>query len=353
MASIHFYRYFLKNNGVVTDFHVEDLVDHIWNNCISRQRTLKMDEHWYSMSAYWRPNDNMDLPYFWIDKSMSDNPWTGNLGTVNRERVSGTLYQPASCLLVPNSHTLIVYQPAGSPSQTQISNYLSSYIQATDDNDKLEMITKTVTTDLTFNQITNAFEIKELQLIVDPETFVVEEVFPAFDQLNSGARGILSGIQAAADAIKESSTSGEVPLFSSKIRKKSRKDPLNFIFIAFLQEAINNNNHGVVSASVTVRAPAADHDETIKLSQNSNLLQPFPANSDITGHDAIFNILNELYNDHHFPGLALDITQLPRLTEIHDEDTEFIIEPDAALSQVEMDLSQAERERLEDEEEQV
>lgn len=59
MASIHFYRFYLKNNDEVTDFNFLRLIDDIWENHNSRQRTIKIDEYWYSMSAYSHPIENV------------------------------------------------------------------------------------------------------------------------------------------------------------------------------------------------------------------------------------------------------------------------------------------------------
>ncbi|CAJ2233926.1 hypothetical protein [Companilactobacillus paralimentarius] len=343
MASIHFYHYFLKYKEEVTDYHFEDLIDHI-NEKKGREKTVKINGHWLSMSAYWRPegvNDDETLRYFWIDKSLTDNPYTGALGTSERSRVNGILYQPASCLLVPASQTLIIYQPSGSPSQNEIADYLFSFIKPTDSNDQMSILIKTISNNLTFQNLNKKFEIKKISLTVNPFKFNVKSSIPNIDEMDDSTKGILYGIQKASDALNEGKN--KEPLLEMTIKKRSQKNPVNFILTEFLRESINNKNKGIYRASVVVRRPGKNKDETIIFEGNSNLLQDFPADNTITGSEAIFNILNEMFNGRRFPKIALDAGQLT-VQPFENVNIEYRKNAENELSESEMKKARAENE---------
>lgn len=343
MASIHFYRSYLKYKNNVTNFDFVDLIDNIWNNHTARQRTLKIDKRWYSMSAYERPRENDQINhrirFFWIDKSVDSNPWTGNLGTVNRTRVNGTLYQPATCLLVPDSHSLIVYQPQGSPSKSQIEKYLKSFIFPTIDDEDLSIILRSVTTDLTFNQLTELAEIKRITLTVNTGNFTnLGDIFDGFEELDDGSKRILESVLNIARNVGEISDDEEDPSLTIEIKKRAYKDPVNFLLTNFLRRGINNQNGSIISASILVRLPGRDKDDIIKFGKNNDLLKPFPTDETVTGYEALFQIMREMYERREFNNEhVLDIGVLPTMDNIGAESFEFITEPEGVLSEEEFD----------------
>ncbi|WP_459127755.1 hypothetical protein [Latilactobacillus curvatus] len=221
MASLHFYKYYLKYNGNVTDYDMVGLIDSIWNNHNSQQRTISIKKHWYSMSACWHPETNDEtVRYFWVDKSLNNNPWTGNLGTDDRELVPGTLYQNASCLLIPNSHSLVVFEPQGAPSHNELSKYLEAFIKPTLDNDRLEIVLRPVSTDLTFNQINRNWEVKNISLEVNPDEFNPDLAFPNYDA-DPISRGVIEALTNMSNAATEGSAEQDTPTVGIKIKKKS------------------------------------------------------------------------------------------------------------------------------------
>lgn len=327
MASLHFYKYYLRYNGNVTDYDFVDLIDNIWNNHTSQQRTINIKEHWYSMSAYWHPIQNdQTVRYFWIDKSFSNNPWTGNLGTDDRRLVQGTLYQNASCLLIPNSHTLVVYEPRNSPTSNELSRYLESFITATVETDQLDVVLRPVSSDLTFNQINRNCEIKSFIIDVNPDEFNPDLAFPNYNA-DPIFREVIAGLTSVANATRYASTGRDTPTVGLKVKKRAYKDPINLILMAYLRGDINRDGTGIVDIDVTIRRPNHDKDEVIKLSKTSNLLQSYELPENITGHEAIFNDLDDKYNNHEFPRLALNITDLPPLEEFEDACIEYIVNP--------------------------
>lgn len=332
MASIHFYRIFLKVNDRVSNFDFTNLIDNIWYDYQPRQRTLKNDERWYSMSAYSHPMDT-NLRFFWIDKSMDSNPWTGNLGTTRRVRVGGTLYQPASCMLVPESHSLVVYQPSGSPSKNQIAEYLEAFIEPTNElEDDLSILIRPVTNDLKFEQLTNRADIKQITLSVDTSKFInARNIFTNFDTLDENTQGIIRDVEDVSRRCRETSEEDQEPTATINIKKRARKNPLNFILMGFLHDGVVNQDGAIISASVVARLPGEKEDSTVKLSKNSDLLAPFPADELITGSEAIFNIIRELFENHNFNATAFNVADLPNLTPLDGDFIEYLNEPRGVL----------------------
>lgn len=328
MASLHFYKYYLRYNGNVTDYDFVDLIDNIWNNHTPQQRTINIKDRWYSMSAYWHPVQNdQTVRYFWIDKSFTNNPWTGNLGTDDRKLVPGTLYQNASCLLIPNSHTLVVYEPQNSPTSNELSRYFESFITPTIETDTLDIVLRSVTSDLTFDQINRNCEVKSFTIDVNPDEFDPDLAFPNYG-VNPISGEIIAGLTSVSNATRDASDGSDTPTVGIKIRKRQYKDPVNHMLMAYLRGDIDRDGTGIVDINVTIRRPNHDKDEIIKLSKTSNLLQSYELPENITGHEAIFNDLDNKYNNHEFPRLALDIVGLPPLEEFEDACIEYVANPD-------------------------
>lgn len=341
MASLHFYKYYLRYNGTVTNYNMADLIDNIWLRHNSHQRTISIGNHWYSMSAYWRPEENDEtVRYFWIDKSLNNNPWTGNLGTDNRVPVPGTLYQNASCVLIPGSHSLVIYEPQGSPSPNELSRYLERFIQPTLEEDSLDVVLRPVTSNLTFNQITRNYEIKSIDLEVNPDTFEPDLAFPNYNA-DPVSTGIIGGLMAMSNATRNGSDGNDTPTVSVKIKKRARKDPINFMLMAYLQGNGGREGTGIIDIDVTVRRPGQNKDDHIKLARDCNLLQAYNLPAGVTGHEAIFRDLDEKFHKDEFPELALRITGLPPLEEFEEACIEYVANPEGMLT--ERDLNENEQ----------
>ncbi|WP_459127756.1 hypothetical protein [Latilactobacillus curvatus] len=103
--------------------------------------------------------------------------------------------------------------------------------------------------------------------------------------------------------------------------------------MAYLRGEVDRNGTGIVDIDVTVRRPNQRKDERIKLAHTVNLLQPYDLPEGVTGHDAIFRDLDDKYNNHEFPNLALDIVNLPPLEEFEDACMEFVDNPDNMVTE--------------------
>lgn len=333
MASIQFHTLFLKYKNKVTDFNFEKLFSSIWTGHDARQRTLKINDKWFSLSAYEIPNNSHGTTLFWIDKSLTANPYTGDLGTTDRKEVSGTLYQPATCLYESSSHTLAIYQPSGAPTISEITSYLNAFVSATLPDEDCSIISHNINLDLSIQNLSKKDVINNVSFSINLEKFNIgTKDSSKIAKFNDLGETLLKALQNVSTSMNNMSKDDETVL-NLKL-KNTKKTPLNFEYILFLQNLIETDNTLVTDAEVSIKKNGKS--EKIRLSKRTMFTVNFDIDVAITGSAALFANLYEYYNDGKFKD-AMKPKQLPNMMQITSKDYEFILEPEGVLSQEKFD----------------
>lgn len=316
MASLHFYRYYLGKNGKRTNYNLVSLIDYMWHNLNSEERTMKIGDHWDTMSVFYRPKDDDAIRFFWIDKDISTNPSRGKVGTSNRKPVKGTLFNSSSCLLIPFYNLLIVFQPQGSPSSSEIAKYFMNYIKTKFGKNRFQLDILPIVSGLTFADIDKSYKVKNAYFTIDAGNI----------NLSGGSR-LIDGITDISNYTDRKDKQHYV--IKVDIKNKFRK---NYVSLNLVKSLINSifdsSDDGILGAGLSVKGPHDHRFKNIRITKDSNILVPFNLNQKSPSWQFIFDQMYGYYENNRLPKETTILTsQNESLLKIKPEEIHIIDNP--------------------------
>lgn len=297
-----YYNIFLEKDGKKTDYKLSSLFDFIISQP-AENRTIKLGSqkhlflHSVRDSKCGRKPDGATLENheyvngnrtIWVGKFSSDKPYEGEIGTEVIRKINGDLFQPSTCLYIPDSYLFLMESNFLGPNKGQIEEYLSNFIKSNIPNSKLTVKLIPILKESIRDLLPASDSIKELKITIKNDGFQLSNLFPNAENDQKSLLEKLFGSMIEVSKQLDANT-------STILLKKSRyKQEMNISKVDSILKLLNANDKNLLSAEVKFKNPKTKVVEKLDL-KNDGFLTSEKTVGNITAFDNLANLLTEHY----------------------------------------------------------
>ncbi|HFI0403701.1 TPA: DUF6731 family protein [Streptococcus suis] len=297
-----YYNIFLEKDGKKTDYNLSKLFDFI-NNQTSLKRTVKLgsQKHVFLHSVrepkHGRKSDNTPLENHeyikgnrsaWIGKFSSDKPYEGEIGTDEIRKIDGDLFQPSTCLYIPDSYLFLMEYNFLGPNKGQVEEYLSNFIKSNSPTSKLKIKLVPIPKESIRNLLPASDSIKELKITIKNDGFQLSNLFPNAE----GSQKTL--LHKLFSNMVEVSKELDANTSTILLKKSWYKQEMDIAKIDGILKLLNSSDKNLVSAEIKFKNPKTRVVEKLDLKHDGFLCSE-KTTGNLTNFGSLANLLTEHY----------------------------------------------------------
>lgn len=300
-----YFNAFLCKNGEKTYYSINKLIDFI-SNGNALQRTKKLDDDKVifmsrrRLSVVGRDGGHARAGHefidsnrtVWIGKFNSDKPYTGAIGSDDIEQIVGDLYQPNTCLAIPDNYLFLMEYNFLGPSKRQIEKFLTSYIVSNSEDNKYEVKLTEIKKERMLELVPASNSVKSVTITVNNEGFNIGNLFNGEIQEDSLLSRLFNGPVSVANEMEVNQT-------TIVLRKGRKKREMDIGEIGTILSLINVNSVNLVSAVVNFINPRTNKPDKFDL-KHDGFYTGFKESETYTGFEILADLMtSHYYDDNH------------------------------------------------------
>lgn len=297
-----YYNIFLEKEGKKTDYKLSSLFDFI-NSQQPENRTVKLgsQKHMFLHSVrnpkQGRKPDGNSLENHeflkgnrtaWIGKFSSDKPYEGEIGTEDIRKIDGDLFQPSTCLYIPDSYLFLMEYNFLGPNKGQIEEYLSTFVKSNDSKSKVKIKLVPIPKESIRDLLPASDSIKELKITIKNDGFQLSNLFPDAENDQKSLLEKLFG------NMIEVSKQLDVNTTTILLKKSRYKQEMNISKVDSILKLLNANDKNLLSAEVRFKNPKTKVVDKLDL-KHDGFLTSEKTVGNLTSFDNLANLLTEHY----------------------------------------------------------
>ena len=301
---ILYYNIFLEKDGKKTNYKLSSLFDYIFSQSPSdRTITLGSQRHVVLQAVrntqHGRKSDGSTLEHHeyiqgnrtaWIGKFSLEKPYEGVIGKDNIRKIDGDLFQPNTCLYIPDSYLFLMEYNFLGPNMGQVEEYLTSFIKSNIPKSKFAVKLVPISKESIRDLLPSSESIRELKITIKNEGFQLSSLFPNIDQKQKSLLEKLVG------GMVEVSNELDINTTTILLKKSRYKREMNVQKIDSILKLLNANDKNLISAKVKFKSPITHVVEELDLKHDGYLTSEKSVGNSTT-FEGLANLLTEHYYD--------------------------------------------------------
>lgn len=301
---ILYFNIFLEKDGQKTNYKLSNLIDYIFTQSPSdRTVTLGSQRHVVLHSVrnkqHGRKSDGSTLANheyiqgnrtIWIGKFRSEKPYEGKIGEDDIRKIDGDLFQPNTCLYIPDSYLFLMEYNFLGPNKGQVEEYLTSFIKSNVPNSSFTVKLVPISKDSIRDLLIASDSIKELRITIKNEGFQLSRLFPNIDQDQK------SLLEKLFKGMVEVSNELDINTTTILLKKSRYKREMNVKKIDSILKLLNANDKNLISAKIKFENPKTHVVEELDLKHDGYLTSEKTVRN-LTTFESLANSLTEHYYD--------------------------------------------------------